>query len=414
MNKRAPLTLVVGMHRSGTSLLGSLLPACGIAMPGPLLDGDPHNPEGYFEHADITQIQEQLLIELDRWWPSARGVQALPNDWLTKGATQQAITQLSRTLQREIINQSGDWAIKDPRSSLLLPLWFKVCKQLNIQLKLLLAIRDPKEVIMSLVQRDGAFTGMDEWRAQQLWWHHNAQVLRTRGKIPLQIISYSHWFNPLTADQQLHQLAPNSTETQRKNAMKAIKPQHRRSDRLQSCRPLHPSISKMYEYLHAAALDPKTTALNEQWFLQQTAPPSLPPPKGKRARMSRWKQTLQNRIRRHESKEHPWSYFAAMRTGSDPGAIRQQISRWHQVGFNQEELRHAASLPGYAPKTSLNIHKTIAEDHNDFINQTDITPGLKSARYLLRLSNFSEVRDDNQGRVIQLRQFGINAVWMEN
>ena len=72
MTQRAPLTLIVGMHRSGTSLLGSLLPACGIAMPGPLLAGDTHNPEGYFERADVTALQEQLLIDLDRWWPSPR------------------------------------------------------------------------------------------------------------------------------------------------------------------------------------------------------------------------------------------------------------------------------------------------------------------------------------------------------
>ena len=78
MSQHAPLTLVVGMHRSGTSLLGSLLPACGIAMPGSLLDGDAHNPEGYFERADVTALQEELLIDLERWWPSPEGMQPLP------------------------------------------------------------------------------------------------------------------------------------------------------------------------------------------------------------------------------------------------------------------------------------------------------------------------------------------------
>ena len=80
----APLILVVGMHRSGTSLLGSLLPSCGIAMPGPLLAGDVHNLEGYFERSDITALQEQLLIDHERWWPSPRGMEALPGNWLKK------------------------------------------------------------------------------------------------------------------------------------------------------------------------------------------------------------------------------------------------------------------------------------------------------------------------------------------
>ena len=57
MKQQIPLTLIVGMHRSGTSLLGSILPASGIAMPGKLIKGDSNNPEGYFEREDITEIQ---------------------------------------------------------------------------------------------------------------------------------------------------------------------------------------------------------------------------------------------------------------------------------------------------------------------------------------------------------------------
>ena len=85
MTQRAPLTLIVGMHRSGTSLLGSLLPQLGVPMPGELIAGDEHNPEGYYERADITELQENLLIGLRRWWPSAAGADALPPGWLEWG-----------------------------------------------------------------------------------------------------------------------------------------------------------------------------------------------------------------------------------------------------------------------------------------------------------------------------------------
>jgi hypothetical protein len=110
------------MHRSGTSLLGSLLPACGIAMPGPLIPGDTHNPEGYFERADVTTLQEQLLIDLERWWPSPQGHQPLPEGWLQSATGQQALDTLVALLKPELTRQQGNWAIKDPRSSLLLPL----------------------------------------------------------------------------------------------------------------------------------------------------------------------------------------------------------------------------------------------------------------------------------------------------
>ena len=119
----SPLVLIVGMHRSGTSLLGSLLPACGISLPGPLIPGNTHNPEGYFEHAEITTLQEQLLIDLDRWWPSPRGMQSLPQNWLHSERGQQAAHDLIKLLKAEVKQQQGPWAIKDPRSSLLLPLW---------------------------------------------------------------------------------------------------------------------------------------------------------------------------------------------------------------------------------------------------------------------------------------------------
>lgn len=119
----SPLVLVVGMHRSGTSLLGSLLAAAGLSMPGPLIEGDQHNPEGYFERADITAIQEQLLIDLDRWWPGPNGMLPLPVDWLSRPATHAALDRIHALLERERNRAQGPWAIKDPRSSLLLPLW---------------------------------------------------------------------------------------------------------------------------------------------------------------------------------------------------------------------------------------------------------------------------------------------------
>lgn len=52
------------MHRSGTSLLGSLLTVLGIPLPGHLIEGDSNNPQGCYEWADITDLQENLLIEL--------------------------------------------------------------------------------------------------------------------------------------------------------------------------------------------------------------------------------------------------------------------------------------------------------------------------------------------------------------
>ena len=68
----SPLVLVVGMHRSGTSMLGGILQKLGVGLPGELVSADEHNPAGYHEWDRVVSIQERLLIDLDRWWPICR------------------------------------------------------------------------------------------------------------------------------------------------------------------------------------------------------------------------------------------------------------------------------------------------------------------------------------------------------
>jgi len=203
-NAKPPLLLLVGMHRSGTSLLGNLLHAAGVAMPGPLITGDQHNPEGYFERADITDLQEQLLIALDRWWPGATGMLPLPNDWWQRPETQAAAENLQRLLEVESKRQPLPWAIKDPRSSLLLPLWKHTCQNVGIPLRLVLAVRNPDEVVSSLCARDADAAGMTSARAEMLWWHHNKTVLANATDMPLHVVSYSRWFSP--GSEPTHQL----------------------------------------------------------------------------------------------------------------------------------------------------------------------------------------------------------------
>ncbi len=159
-HRDAPLILVVGMHRSGTSLLGSILQRLGVGMPGELISGDQHNPTGYYERSDITALQEELLIALGHWWPSASGVFALPSDWLDLPVSQKASRQLHQWLKKDLNQQNHAWAIKDPRTSLLLPLWQQVAADLNIPLRIVLSVRDPAEVMVSLLQRDSTTAGM--------------------------------------------------------------------------------------------------------------------------------------------------------------------------------------------------------------------------------------------------------------
>ena len=122
--KPAPLILVVGMHRSGTSLLGSILDALGVALPGPLITL-PAQSCWLFRTIRHHSAAEELLIDLQRWWP-AKQAPPLPQGWLSTARAQRAAACLKRLLQQDQRQHNTPWAIKDPHSSLLLPLWRQV------------------------------------------------------------------------------------------------------------------------------------------------------------------------------------------------------------------------------------------------------------------------------------------------
>ncbi len=255
MHSPAPLILLVGMHRSGTSLLGSLLPHLGVAMPGDLLPGDIHNPEGYFERSDVTKLQEDLLIELDRFWASSNGSKALPANWRSHPATKQCENDLRKILIRERSTQKSPWAIKDPRSSLFLPLWKDLCFELDIPLRLLLAVRNPDEVIASVMARDELLAGMTWWRAQQLWWRFNSAVLlfsRSFQELRPIIVHYDDWFKD--CDLQAIRLAsalnlqkPNNSQL--RSIRDSIKPQYRHMHAFDNSRPkLDSRLVSLYKW----------------------------------------------------------------------------------------------------------------------------------------------------------------------
>ena len=324
----APLILVVGMHRSGTSLLGSILQALGVALPGPLIPGDTHNPEGYFERSDITALQEELLIDLDRWWPSEDGLQPLPQGWLHTPRAQRAAACLKRLLTTDLAEQQGPWAIKDPRTSLLLPLWQQVAAELDLPLKLLLAFRDPAEVVVSLVGRDGGPASMTATRAQGLWLRHHHQLLADSQALPLQLVSYGRWFTH--AATQIEALAAfchptGSSSGLQQRALHCIQPNHRRSQATAAQVRLSHSVRQWHRQLERAAAQRNSDSLR-RWAARGR--PAQPP----------------------GAERHPWSRALAALGNQDPAAL----AVWQRHGIPLISLEHLttlqqAGLPGADP-----------------------------------------------------------------
>ncbi len=249
----AKLILLTGMHRSGTSLLGRVLQGLGVPLPGELIAADHFNPTGYFERRDVTAVHEQLLINLDRWWPTAEGCQPLPEGWMDMPLAREASEELRAILQAELRVQHRPWAIKDPRICRLLPLWRSVAGSLGIQLHVIYSLRDPSEVCTSLLNRDGPLVGMDLDRAETLWCLHYSELFRDSINLPCHGVDYELWFSQ--PQQQLQRIARvlqvSLGNTARSAGLASIEPALRRSRDVHLPRPVNPLIAAHYQDLRS-------------------------------------------------------------------------------------------------------------------------------------------------------------------
>lgn len=149
---KAKAIIILGMHRSGTSLLAKAVKSLGVYlgrdehMIGPRDD----NPEGFWEHSEIVDIHEKLLNSLSSSWDTT---EPLPEGWWQSEAAAESRVRLKEILTRNFSDHTL-WGFKDPRTCLLLPLWKSIFQELDIEPYYILCFRNPLNVAASLHKRD--------------------------------------------------------------------------------------------------------------------------------------------------------------------------------------------------------------------------------------------------------------------
>lgn len=163
--------LVCGMHRSGTSMTTRLLNLLGIALSDQLLGvhtpAGMSNPKGHWEDLRAMAAHQRILraaIGLRTQWEWMHAVAVAPDD-----VAPEDIELLSNIANRN--QQIGRWGIKDPRVSLLLPLWLRVVPDACI----VLCVRNPLAVARSLYKRD-VLPVVDSLR---MWAGYNERILES-------------------------------------------------------------------------------------------------------------------------------------------------------------------------------------------------------------------------------------------
>lgn len=144
------MLMVLGMHRSGTSVLAGSCRLLGADLGEHMMNAGQDNVMGFWEHDGIVRLHDELLERLGYAWDDVR---ALPDKWWTYQVIQPQRQALKTLLQRDF-GQASLGCVKDPRLCRLLPLWQELLAELGWEPLYLLAGRDPAEIVASLQTRN--------------------------------------------------------------------------------------------------------------------------------------------------------------------------------------------------------------------------------------------------------------------
>ena len=160
--RRRVALVVLGMHRSGTSVLTRLLSYSGATLPKTIIPAKQDNPKGFWESPFINDFNDKLLNLVNSSWYAVNDIDI---DTLCNNNT--LLREAGDLLSSEYGN-AQTFIIKDPRICRLFPFWLKVFEHLEIDCKVIITIRNPAQVSNSLGLRDGFSEELGTW----LWLRH--------------------------------------------------------------------------------------------------------------------------------------------------------------------------------------------------------------------------------------------------
>ncbi len=140
--------IILGMGRSGTSIVANLLQRAGVSMYRDAVPPNAINPRGFSEERTIVDFHQKLKrliysrFDGDAEYDSALVDEIKPLD-LDAGVLREAEEILSR------LEQSGFWGWKDPRTTLFSDLWLTLIPRA----KIVVPLRHPMEIMASYLDR---------------------------------------------------------------------------------------------------------------------------------------------------------------------------------------------------------------------------------------------------------------------
>ena len=170
-----PCVIVLGMHRSGTSLLTGSLEAAGLYL-GKVNHAAPFNRKGNKENESIRSFHNELLAKNGASWerpPKGQVRWDRPDE------------ERARSLVEPYVRSARPWGFKDPRTIWMVEGWLRLLPSARI----IGVFRHPSLVVRSLAARTGDLT-VGTREGLRLWCAYNAELLRLHRKYRFPLVHF--------------------------------------------------------------------------------------------------------------------------------------------------------------------------------------------------------------------------------
>jgi hypothetical protein len=177
------LVLVVGVGRSGTSLLSGILGQLGFHIPQPEVEADDTNPRGFGEPRWVVDFHSRVMADKRVTVNDSR-----PAAFKQTAAAAELLRGELLGWLRGQLDEADCVVVKDPRTVWFLDLWRACAADLGARTSFVTMLRHPAEIVASARRSYGP--GLTEAGRAAAWMNVMLQTERTTRDAPRAFVRY--------------------------------------------------------------------------------------------------------------------------------------------------------------------------------------------------------------------------------
>jgi hypothetical protein len=173
-NRTLSGVIILGMHRSGTSIVGGLMNKMGLSTGGPLIQPNFDNEKGFFERIDVVLQNDEIMRKQNTYYSyrtayydSLQGLRSV----LTE--TGKFFNEGKHALAFLNNPKNFPWMLKDPRLCITLRTWLPLLSSIP---SVLFTYRNPMDVALSMNTRETEHFPIA--RGLKLWYIYNKRAIQ--------------------------------------------------------------------------------------------------------------------------------------------------------------------------------------------------------------------------------------------